>query len=222
MESSSQTSLESDEMHLNGYILARTPGLHPNLTHILEQLRVVSHLMDRGSLDESERAYFSSTVFLTQYQLTQFHGNGIFDASEWQNPYIASIYSSPNHDTSSCIGLCMYINIVLRKLPPKATLHYVMAKQLKCDLEKSGDDLVLTWGSDPELLLWILFMGAAATAGRLEHSYFVEKLAFVERKLQLSELEDFRKVLKATVWSDTFHSPQSTALWEETHFLLSS
>lgn len=40
-------------------------------------------------------------------------------------------------------------------------------------LEIVGDQLILTWAPNLELLLWILFMGAAATIGRIERSYLV-------------------------------------------------
>jgi hypothetical protein len=169
--------------------------------------------MDRGGLSTAEQAYFSSTIFATQYQLTTFHGNGLFDSNKWQNQYLASIYY---HESATGLALCTYINIVLRQLPPNATVHCIMAEHLRSGLEASGEDLVLAWGSNLQLLLWILFMGATATAARKERIYFVQNLALVGKELGLLDLEDFLDMLRATIWSDTFYSRQSTILWDET------
>jgi hypothetical protein len=193
------------------------------LTDILTQIQTMTRLIDRSTIDAEEQAYFSSAVFMTQNRLTTFYGAGIFNTndlpSQDQHPTIIRSY-----EMATSISLCIYTNIVLRKLPFNAPFHYIMAQNLKDSLEETaiGSDLIIRWKARLGLLYWILFIGAMATSGRPERTYFMVKLAHVGRTMLLATLSDFVDVLRETVWSDAFYSPQNFEILAEASRLLSA
>ena len=185
------------------------------MTDVLENLRVLSHIMDNKCTDGKELVYFSAAIFNTQYQITTFTARNIFVENHSHNLEASRTFSSLLYRNATSVSFCIYINMVLRKLPLRAVLHCTMATHLKSHLEKSGNELLLSWASNLELLLWVLFIGAAATIGSNERTYFVNHLKLVIMELQVTTLESFVRKLRLTVWSEAFCFPQSEVLWKE-------
>jgi hypothetical protein len=186
------------------------------MINILREIRVLSQYLGNDSLTGSERVYFCSTILRTQYQLTTFSAENAFRKRQSQNEEPASIFPSLFYQASTSLSLTMYINIVLRKLPLRSSLHHTMTKHVKSNLEREeGLQLTLTWAADLELLLWILFVAAAATIDRVERSYFVQELKLVVKELRISTFVEYIKVLKVILRSDSFCFSQSLILWEE-------
>jgi hypothetical protein len=203
-----------DGLFANKHISA--PFLPSTMINILREIRVLSQYLGNDSLTGSERVYFCSTILRTQYQLTTFSAENAFRKRQSQNEEPASIFPSLFYQASTSLSLTMYINIVLRKLPLRSSLHHTMTKHVKSNLEREeGLQLTLTWAADLELLLWILFVAAAATIDRVERSYFVQELKLVVKELRISTFVEYIKVLKVILRSDSFCFSQSLILWEE-------
>ncbi|PMD34554.1 hypothetical protein L207DRAFT_533877 [Hyaloscypha variabilis F] len=182
---------------------------------ILREIRVLSRYLEKDSLIDSERLYFCTTILRTQYQLTAFSAENAFRKRQSQNEEPASIFPSLFYQASTSLSLTIYINIVLRKLPLRSSLHHTIAKHVKSNLEREGLQLILTWAADLELLLWILFITAVANIDRVERLYFVQELKLVVMELRILTFEEYIKALKVIVWSDSFCFLQSMILWEE-------
>ena len=206
----SQISSGLDEVSWDDHTSALLPQCE--MLDVLEDLRMLSHILDKRHYVDIERQYFISTIFSVQYQLTCFTER---NAIEDNRQDVQETRSSLFYRNSTSIGFCLYINMVLRKLPLQATLHSAMAEHIRSDLERSGDRLIPTWTPNLKLLLWILFMGASATIGRSEHSYFMRKMELVAIELDLWNLKDFIETIKATVWCEAFCLQQSKILWKE-------
>ncbi len=214
VEPMSQISLGPAEILWDDWTLA---GVRPQLamTDVLDKLRVLSHILDKKCTDSKELAYFSAAIFNTQYQITTFTTRNIFVEGHSYNLEASRTFSSLLYRNATSISFCIYINMVLRKLPLRAVLHVTMAMHLKSDLEKPGNELLHSWASNLELLLWVLFIGAAATTGSIERTYFMNHLKLVIMELRVTNFENFVRKLRLTVWSEAFCFPQSKVLWKE-------
>lgn len=185
------------------------------MTEMIKDLRVLSHISDTKSPNDMEKVYFSAAIFNTQYKLTTFTANNAFVELRLYDLEEPRIFSSLFCRNATSLSLCLYINMVLRKLPLRAALHSTMAMHVKADLEKTGSQLLLTWAPNLELLLWILSIGAIATNGRVERAYFIDCLELTVMKMRLMDQESFVKVLHLTVWSEGLCSLQSEILWTD-------
>ena len=214
IEPMSQISLGMAEILWDDWTLA---PVRPQLamTDVLDNLRVLSHILDNKCPDSKELVYFGATIFNTQYQITTFTARNIFVEAHSCKLEASRIFSSLLYRNATSISFCIYINMVLRKLPVRAMLHCTMAMHLKSELEKPGNELLLSWASNLELLLWVLFIGATGTIGSTERTYFINHLRLVITELHVTSFENFVKKLRLTVWSEAFCFPQSKVLWKE-------
>lgn len=185
------------------------------MDNIFHTIRLLSSIIDKECPSDDEKAYFSSNIFTTQYQLAKFNENMTHVPSTSHSQDTSKPRSSQFYENPTYIALCIYINMVLRKLPLGIVLHYNMAKHLISALEVSSHNLFEDWALNLRVLLWLLFVGGAATTNRAEHSYFVRKLALVALRLRLSSFDSFINTLKETAWSKDFCTLHSTRLWNE-------
>jgi hypothetical protein len=178
-------------------------------------IRLLSGIMDKECPDDDDKAYFSSNIFTVQYQMAKFNENVTHVPSTPHSQDTPNPSSSPFFEKPTRIALFIYINMVLRKIPLGAVLHRNMAKQLISTLEISSHNLCRDWAPNLRLLLWLLFVGGAATTGSAEHSYFVRKLVLVALRLRLPSFDSFINILKETAWSKDFCTLHSATLWKE-------
>lgn len=94
-------------------------------------------------------------------------------------------------------------------------INYTLARRLKGILEGNNADLLVVWKDDLHLLLWISFIGGAATLGTDERSYFVGILKMLISRMKLDTLERFGGALKEVLWLNEFCDQEAAALWKE-------
>lgn len=175
--------------------------------------------MDRGKLSNKEQQFFTSTIYSTQYQLIAFQGKYMFDTDNRPDPYSKNIQ---HHEKATSLAFLIYINMILRKIPSNSAYHSVFAKHIRSSLEASGDFLTLAWASNLKILFWILFIAAIVTSDRSERSFFTRNLALVGGELALTNMGELMNLLRETVWSETFYSPQIATTWREMSNLLAA
>lgn len=95
-------------------------------------------------------------------------------------------------------------------------INYTLARRLKGVLERNNAELLVIWKDDLHLLLWILFIGGAATLGTDERVYFVGHLKRTISYMGLDTLESFGAALTEVLWLKDFCGPEAIALWKET------
>lgn len=109
----------------------------------------------------------------------------------------------------------IFLWLAIRELPPTSELLYKLVQRLQ-------DSLMVQvpgwWSSNEERriwLLWILFVGAIASLGRLERFWFVGELGKVCADLNIWTREALRDTLKLVLWQDEFCENNLRILWDD-------
>jgi len=113
----------------------------------------------------------------------------------------------------------LYLYLVIREIPPRSQLLYRLVERLQDALEIQ---LGGWWNSTPyrkTWLLWILFIGGAAAAGRHERWWFVRELALVCHDLDIWSFGSIQDTLKKVLWQDAWCAVHCASLWEEMEIL---
>ena len=109
----------------------------------------------------------------------------------------------------------LYLYLAIRELPSTAEMHHRMARRLQDavteGIQASFDLLDL----DQDLLLWIVFVGAAAFSGHSDQYWLVSELRIVCSSLQISSLDHFKERLTKILWHEKFFSQHASVLWAE-------
>jgi hypothetical protein len=112
---------------------------------------------------------------------------------------------------------------VIRELPPSSPI----LETLIFRLQNSLLDSMPWWSSDLNSsshlqrkiwLLWILFIGAVASNGRIERFWFIKELGGLCSELGVSEIEGsegLRGRLSSVVLQDLFFEWHLSAVWED-------
>jgi hypothetical protein len=116
---------------------------------------------------------------------------------------------------STRLAAYLYLYMALRELPRTTMINYTLARRLKGVLEGNNADLLVVWKDDLYLLLWILFIGGAATLGTDERAYFVGNLKRTISHMGLDTLDSFSDALKEVLWLKGFCDQEATAQCKE-------
>jgi hypothetical protein len=199
----------ADELVENSFNSINSFGQADYMCKAMQKLQVMSNIDDSPSVDEDSRSYFGHNVYHIQYNVANIIGESFGDY------IIPNRYGYSYEMVSKRLATCLYLNLALRDVPPRAAMHYIIIKTLITSLKQGGQSIVSGWSKDLALLLWILAVGGAAAVGRPERPFFVTNLAVVVIAMDLSSFEEFGTVLKGTAWSDRFGRQHSVALWNE-------
>jgi hypothetical protein len=108
----------------------------------------------------------------------------------------------------------LFLHLAVRELPKTAKMHLNMLNMLKVIVPRdSGFILLQKSNAGLQIILWVLFIGAAATPGQTSH--FVGHLRQACLSLGLSHQEDFIRALKGVLWSDKFCELYCSVVWDE-------
>ncbi|KAF2809470.1 uncharacterized protein BDZ99DRAFT_463264 [Mytilinidion resinicola] len=110
----------------------------------------------------------------------------------------------------------LFLHMAVRELPGKAKMHDGLLRRLRNALPEylNVAEMVASEFS-LGLLLWIYFMGAAASRKRADRAYFVAGLIQVSEAVAVESAGAFEGALKSVLWLDGFCKSRSSALWEE-------
>jgi hypothetical protein len=110
----------------------------------------------------------------------------------------------------------LYMHLAVRELPGTAKMHLNMLYDLKSSIAYDLSSLFFQ-ASDASLqvLLWILFIGAAASTDLDTRSFFVQKLQPVCTVLGLETEADFAGLLKGVLWLEGFCLDHCAKVWME-------
>lgn len=125
---------------------------------------------------------------------------------------------TPPTDISEPLRLSMilFIHLGIRELPPRATRNQLLIKKLFNALPHDRELSNLRASSAQlSLLLWIFFVGAAASDGYSNHFDFQDGVLRLCDTLQLWRYEDFESRLEEIAWVPGFCAPHATALWKK-------
>jgi hypothetical protein len=109
----------------------------------------------------------------------------------------------------------LWLYLVIREVPRTAQLLCRLVERLQEALEIQ---LGGWWNSTFERqtwLLWMLFMGGAASAGKFERWWFVKELGIVCRTLGIWNREGLEEGLKRVLWQDAWCMDHARSLWND-------
>ncbi|KAH9214366.1 hypothetical protein DL95DRAFT_151275 [Leptodontidium sp. 2 PMI_412] len=113
------------------------------------------------------------------------------------------------------IAAHIYLWLAIRELPPTSELVYRLVQRLHGSLIGM---LPGWWTSSREKqvwLLWILFIGGIAAAGRAERLWFVGEIVGICKTVGIWDKEALGGCLKDVLWQDAFCSEKLDLLWQE-------
>lgn len=112
------------------------------------------------------------------------------------------------------LAALIYMKELLRKFLFSTIGSRILVSKLKTSLGN-----VLTTEVTPassSLLLWLLFIGGAASLeNRLDHTFFIAHLVRLRRELELYEWEDVKERLEHVLWIGKMLDKHGEDLWEE-------
>jgi len=127
--------------------------------------------------------------------------------------YSSAALSQPWGDFRECCRMAgmIVVHSVLLKNHPHTTMIRNLVRRLQTYLECLN--LQKLWLSNPEILLWILFVGAAGSQGQVERPWFITLLVSGSNKLRLHSWDDARAMLKRFLYVDKMLDPVWRKIW---------
>jgi hypothetical protein len=113
----------------------------------------------------------------------------------------------------SRLAAIIYSLLVIFPLPPRTAPFAELALRVKAQF--SASNMAESWGRAPELLLWIVFMGAVASVNLPERSWYVSVLDRLTRRKRITTWNDLYDVLQGFLWLGSTSNSDGQALWKE-------
>jgi hypothetical protein len=116
------------------------------------------------------------------------------------------------------IAAQLYLWLVIREIPPSSQILITVAQRLQNSL---GQEVMEWWLGSWERrawLLWIFFIGAVVSNGRIERLWFIQELGKLCRLAGVCEIEGsggLRECLGRVVLQDIFFEFHLRAVWED-------
>jgi hypothetical protein len=113
-----------------------------------------------------------------------------------------------------CIALLIFVVGVSEAVSPNAEPHYLHFTASKRLQEALKAICRQDWMASPDLLLWILSIGAIATLGADESSWFIPQLTLACGEVGIASSTDLIARLQQCVWVGFKLNPVADRLWE--------
>ena len=179
-------------------ILGSTYNLSPTIQSLQELVSLTTELRNIRDMRPSE---VDLVAFTARRSLIE-RGLAI-------TPYNSS------YGVENCCRLAalIYTNIVLRKMPSASAVLSHFTNDLKFALEET--DLSSLWPDRTELLVWVLFQGAAASTEAELKKWYLNHLVSVCKSLELQTWKEILQVLEGFLWASCDMVKRCKPLWYE-------
>jgi hypothetical protein len=183
-------------------------GFDSPIIPIFQMLRTLSHELDPLYAASTDRLRASNMIYETEYSLLKLNREKVEDLEP-----TSCIYSFEAIPLKTAAHLFLYL--VIREIPHTSQLLFRLVERLQeaMEIQLGGwwdaTDERRTW------LLWMLFMGGSATAGRLERWWFVKEMEIVCGGLGIRSEQGFRDALKRALWQEAWCADHCMSLWND-------
>jgi hypothetical protein len=172
----------------------------PSAIELLRGLQFISTSIDISSLTLETRKAISDTLYNSEYRILSF---------EHQPQHFAS-----HLEHAFTIASLLYLQLVFRELPNSSKVHHrllsVLLQILRSiswiDLERQGDR---------DVLLWIVFICAAASRDGMTRSEFVAIQRRLDPDVENQSLEMARERLRRVAWRGSICGDILEKIWWE-------
>jgi hypothetical protein len=188
-------------------------GSQSPIINIIQLLRKLSSDLDRHKLSVANRLNASNNIYNLEYELL------LLNKSRPEDPEPSS---SAFYFEAMPLQLAahLFLWLAIREIPQTSELMYTLVQRLQRSLELK---ITVWWTSSLERLtwlLWILFMGGVASAGRIERTWFVRQMKIVCFQLDIMTKDDMRAYLVKVLWQDAFCADRCVSLWKDLESLV--
>jgi hypothetical protein len=191
------------------------PELEPHVFEIMHNLRLISAAITSFRATPTsplvDRKSISNAVYSVEHRLSSLRASSFANEGELR-------YSSSTIDLSQTLLLAahLYIHLAIRELPGTAKMHLRMLQDLRASIPFDLSSLLFQASEAYlDILLWILFLGAAAAIEESTKHFFVQNLQHVCAVLAVDSKTDFENAIRGVLWLDGFCLNHCAAIWAE-------
>jgi len=174
----------------------------------IHNINIISAAISSLPSTVANRKSISGAVYSVEYRLLSVRSD----------PFVSSEFNHISDLSEAAIlAAHLFLHLDIRELPGTAKMHLNMLNRLEVILtEKTLEYQMLSTSPVAlSILLWTLFVGAAAASVNASRPMFITGLRRASIALGLSTLEDFEGLLMSIMWSDRFYKAQCFNIWHE-------
>jgi hypothetical protein len=188
-------------------VLADTRIFREGMYSIFRDLQKLTMILDSFHHSRPSRSMmleFSNQSSSVEYQLVSM------TASDGMTKLAGNL----RHVQEACrLAGVLYVNRVLRAMPPNAASVIKMVQHLRNALERGDCDQVPQEIS--RLLLWELYTGAGSSIGSEEREWFVSRLVVLSKKLALKSWFETKSILSKYLWLERIFESVHSIIYDE-------
>ncbi|KAF2490773.1 hypothetical protein BU16DRAFT_585149 [Lophium mytilinum] len=175
---------------------------------IMDSLQSISTAITSFQGTLTERISISNAIYLVERRLIAFK------SEVWSTFFEPSAELDLSEPLRYAAHL--FLHLAVRELPGKAKMHDGLLRRLRNALPEYIDvgEIVASEFS-LGLLLWIYFIGAAASREEVDRAFFVVGLVQMKHAVGVDSADAFQTSLKSVLWLEGFCRSRSNDLWEE-------
>ena len=188
--------------------------LQGEVINLLHEVRILCEEVNARplrNLQEAEKIKRSDSLHRIERKLR------VITVVEQRNAILES--SSDRMWRATALAGLLYVHHMLRFLP----LVYRQFNSLSRDLQTvmaltSGSERV--WKHAPEILVWALTTGTIVSEGRMEHGWYVERLASACLEVKYTSWDSYREKMKSFLWVARLDDARYEKVWNQIKPLL--
>lgn len=188
--------------------------LQGDVINILHEVRILCEEVNtrpfRG-LQEAEKVSRSDSLHKIERKLC------ILTVIEKEDAILES--SSDRMWRATALAGLMYVHHMLRFLPLVYRQFNTLSRDLQIAMALTGGSQGV-WKNAPEILVWALTTGTIVSEGRMEHGWYVERLASACRDLGYSSWKRYREKMKSFLWVERLDDARYKKVWDQVELLL--
>lgn len=174
---------------------------HINLD-VWETLQQVSAAKAKASeLSLEKRKTISHVIYLVNHRL-------LMDLPKFNSCGASSLYEA------FWVAAILYLHLIIREIPRMARIHLPLTERLRLSVKRAFATQVIE-GQILGFVVWMIFLGAAASPPGESSDYFINLLALISKTLGIQDKDQLRNRLRELAWFDDISDRYLAIVWAE-------
>jgi hypothetical protein len=165
----------------------------------LQQITVAKAKASELSLEE--RKTISHVIYLLNHRLLM----GLPKSNSCEASSLYKAFS---------VAAILYLHLIIREIPRMARIHLPLTKRLQLSVKRAFSTQIIE-GEILGFVVWMIFLGAAASPPGESSDYFINLLALVSKTLGIQDEHQLRNRLRELVWFDDICDRYLAIVWAE-------
>jgi hypothetical protein len=112
------------------------------------------------------------------------------------------------------VAAILYLHLIIREIPRMARIHLPLTKRLQLSVKRAFSTQVIE-GQTLGFVIWVIFLGAAASPPGECSDYFINLLSQISKTLGIQDENQLRNRLRELVWFDDICDQYLATVWVE-------